>query len=138
MKNQWSRRIFLKRKKNVVSPSKQGSEHFFLCLLLRRLVLEERRAPNVRDTRVTGKEAQRSMGKRKERGEISPVFSFPPNLVPRVLSYPSLQTERGTNDQQKFSYKKNNNHTSWVQRFSLMYFRDKSFPISVLTNRIPT
>ena len=32
---------------------------------------------------------------RKKRGEISPVFSFPPNLVPRVPSYPSLGARRG-------------------------------------------
>ena len=42
------------------------------------------------------------MGRRKKRGEISPVFSFPPNLVPRVLSYPSLQTERGTGRREPF------------------------------------
>ena len=42
------------------------------------------------------------MGRRKKRGEISPVFSFPPNLVPRVLSYPSLQTETGTGRREPF------------------------------------
>ena len=36
------------------------------------------------------------MSIRKKRGEISPVFSFPPNLVPRVPSYPCLRSERGT------------------------------------------
>ena len=51
------------------------------------------RALNASDTRVTGDKAQRSM--RKKRGEISPVFSFPPNLVPRVPSYPSLGARRG-------------------------------------------
>ena len=32
---------------------------------------------------------------RKKRGKISPVFYFPPNLVPRVPSYPSLGARRG-------------------------------------------
>ena len=40
---------------------------------------------------------------REANTEISPVFSFPPNLVPRVLSYPSLQTERGTGRREPFA-----------------------------------
>ena len=51
------------------------------------------RFSRTRDTRVTGDKAQRSM--RKKRGKISPVFSFPPNLVPRVPSYPSPGARRG-------------------------------------------
>ena len=51
------------------------------------------RFSRTRDTRVTGDKAQRSM--RKKRGKISPVFYFPPNLVPRVPSYPSLGARRG-------------------------------------------
>ena len=90
MKNQWSRRIFLKWKKMLCVRVKKAPNTSFSASPKAPRFSRRRK----RETRVTGDKAQRSI--RKKRGEISPVFSFPPNLVPRVLSYPSLRSERGT------------------------------------------
>ena len=40
------------------------------------------------------------MGRGKKRGDV---FYFPPNLVPRVLCYPPLWTERGTDRREPFT-----------------------------------
>ena len=54
------------------------------------------------------------------------------HMLPHLPGVPHLHVNK------PLVYKNNNNHTSWVQRFSLMYFSVKSFPISVFSNRIPT
>ena len=92
MKNQWSRRIFLKTKKMLWVRVKNARKTSFSAPS-KGPRFSRTRALNASDTRVTADKAQRSM--KKKRGEISPVFSFPPNLVPRVPSYPSLGARRG-------------------------------------------
>ena len=54
------------------------------------------------------------------------------HMLPHLPGVPHLHVNK------PLVNKNNNNHTSWVQRFSLMYFSVKSFPISVFSNRIPT